>query len=86
MIDLLGHNKQFDNLFSRYNSSNLANSILIYGPKGIGKRSFVDFLIFRIINISFKENNLKHHLNLFYKSSHPNIKVINKKLIKKQKK
>ena len=50
MLKTIGHEKHLEDLFNKYISKNLANSILIYGPKGIGKRSFIYDLIFKIIS------------------------------------
>ena len=66
MIELIGFEKQYNDLLKRYKSNNLPNSILIHGLSGIGKRTFLNKLVKNIINIDFKNNNVNHHLNLFY--------------------
>ena len=86
MLKTIGHEKHLEDLFNKYVSKNLANSILIYGPKGIGKRSFIYDLIFKIISNNFNNNSLDHHLNLFYNNNHPNIKLVKKEIDVKTKK
>ena len=54
MNSIIGFNEQFDLLKSQYNENILHSSIIIHGPKGIGKRLFVN----NFINEIFK-NNLK---------------------------
>ena len=78
MIELIGFEKEYNNLLKRYKSNNLPNSILIHGLSGIGKRTFLNKLVKNIINIEFKNSNLEHHLNLFKNNTHPNIKIIEK--------
>ena len=76
MPKLVGHEDQLNNLYLRFTSKNLSNSTILFGPKGIGKRTFVNDLICKIIEFSFNNNNFKHHINLFYNNTHPNIKLI----------
>ena len=80
MIELIGFEKEYNDLLNRYESNNLPNSILIYGLNGIGKRTFLNKLVKNIINIEFKDNNVDHHLNLFKNNTHPNIKIIEKEI------
>jgi len=80
MIELIGFEKEYNDLLNRYKSNNLPNSILIHGLNGIGKRTFLNKLVKNIINIEFKDNNVDHHLNLFKNNTHPNIKIIEKEI------
>ena len=80
MIELIGFEKEYNDLLKRYESNNLPNSILIHGLNGIGKRTFLNKLVKNIINIEFKDNNVDHHLNLFKNNTHPNIKIIEKEI------
>ena len=80
MIELIGFEKEYNDLLKRYKSNNLPNSILIHGLSGIGKRTFLNKLVKNIINIEFKDSNLDHHLNLFKNNTHPNIKIIEKEI------
>ncbi len=80
MIELIGFEKEYNDLLNRYESNNLPNSILIHGLNGIGKRTFLNKLVKNILNIEFKDNNLDHHLNLFKNNTHPNIKIIEKEI------
>ena len=80
MIELIGFEKEYNDLLNRYESNNLPNSILIHGLSGIGKRTFLNKLVKNILNIEFKDSNLDHHLNLFKNNTHPNIKIIEKEI------
>ncbi len=80
MIELIGFEKEYNDLLNRYESNNLPNSILVHGLSGIGKRTFLNKLVKNIINIEFKDNNVDHHLNLFKNNTHPNIKIIEKEI------
>jgi len=80
MIELIGFEKEYNDLLNRYESNNLPNSIIIHGLNGIGKRTFLNKLVKNILNIEFKDNNLDHHLNLFKNNTHPNIKIIEKEI------
>ena len=80
MIELIGFEKEYNDLLNRYKTNNLPNSILIHGFSGIGKRTFLNKLVKKIINIEFKDNNVDHHLNLFKNNTHPNIKIIEKEI------
>jgi len=80
MIELIGFEKEYNDLLNRYESNNLPNSIIIHGLNGIGKRTFLNKFVKNIINIEFKDNNVDHHLNLFKNNTHPNIKIIEKEI------
>ena len=80
MIELIGFEKEYNDILNRYESNNLPNSIIIHGLSGIGKRTFLNKLVKNIINIEFKDNNVDHHLNLFKNNTHPNIKIIEKEI------
>ena len=80
MIELIGFEKEYNDLLKRYKLNNLPNSILIHGLSGIGKRTFLNKLVKNILNIEFKGNNVDHHLNLFKNNTHPNIKIIEKEI------
>ncbi len=86
MFDLIGYSNQIDRLIQNYRKNNLHSSIIFYGPKGIGKRHFVNKLISEIIKLKFSETSIKHHLNLYLNNSHPNIKLIEKEFDKKNNK
>ena len=86
MNNLIGFTNEFNNLLNLYNSKNLHNAIIIYGPKGIGKRIFVNNLIINFFENIFFDKNLTHHINLFKNNSHPNIKILEKELDRKTKK
>ena len=51
MVKLIGFEKEYSDLFNRYKSNNLPNSILIHGLSGIGKRTFLNKLVKNILNI-----------------------------------
>ena len=83
MSGLIGFDTEINSLIQNFNNDNLHNSIIFHGPKGIGKRYFVNELISRIIKINHNEKNFLHHYNLFLNNSHPNIKIIEKEIDKK---
>ncbi len=83
MFELIGHDKHFSDLLSKYNNNSLHTAIIIHGPKGIGKRFFIDNFIKKILEINYSESKIEHHLNLFKNYSHPDIKIIEKELDKK---
>ena len=86
MFDLIGHEEELVKLINNYKSKNLHNSIIINGPKGIGKRFFINKLVEEIIKLNFNDNNYLHHLNLYKNNTHPNIKLLDKEYDQKTKK
>tara|TARA_B100001057_G_scaffold447516_1_gene487071 strand:- start:1352 stop:2335 length:984 start_codon:yes stop_codon:yes gene_type:complete len=86
MFDLIGFSDQIDKLINNYKNNNLRSSIIFYGPKGIGKRQFINKFISEIIKMKFNKPSISHHLNLYLNNSHPNIKLVEKELDKKTKK
>lgn len=78
MKNLIGFEKELDLLVSNYNNNNCHTSIIFHGPKGIGKRTFVNTFVSKIIKINTNNKNYNHHVNLFNNESHPNIKIIKK--------
>ena len=85
MINLIGHDNEINFINKNLLNNNLHNSILVHGPKGIGKRKFINKLITNIFTHK-NINNIEHHLNLFSKSSHPNIRVLEREIDTKAKK
>ncbi len=85
MQNCIGFKSQMSLLIDKFNSSTLHNSIIFNGPKGIGKRTFINDLIYNFFTIKDK-NNLNHHLNLLNNLSHPNIKILSKEFDSKTKK
>ena len=86
MIDLIGHDNQIENLLKNYKSDNLHSSVIIYGPKGIGKRTLINNFILKILKDKTENKNYSHHINLFNNNTHPNIYLLEKELDKKNKK
>lgn len=86
MFDHIGNVDILNELKSKYKNNNLHSSIIVYGPKGIGKRNFIDNLIKDLFKITFMDKNYLHHLNLIKNNSHPNIKLIQKEIDTKTKK
>ncbi len=86
MNNLIGFDTSFNKLLENYKLMNLHSSIIFYGPKGIGKRKFVNNFINEIIKINFEYNDLSHHNNLFLKNSHPNIMILEREIDLKTKK
>ncbi len=86
MKQLYGFESEMALLISKFKNQNLHNSIILYGPKGIGKRTFVNKLINNFFENLFKNNSLNHHLNLYKNNTHPNIKIVEKLVDNKTKK
>ncbi len=86
MFNLIGFKKQNEIILNNYISNNLHSSVLIYGPKGIGKRTFINKFINDLLIKIFDENSYLHHLNLFKNNTHPNIKILEKVTDQKTKK
>ncbi len=86
MNNLIGFDKSFNKLLENYKSMNLHSSIIFYGPKGIGKRKFINNFINEIIKINFEPNDFAHHNNLFLKNTHPNIMMLEREIDSKTKK
>ena len=78
MPDLIGFDSQLNSLVSKYKNNNLHPSIIFHGPKGIGKKIFIDNLVKEIFKINYNNNNLVHHINLYENNTHPNIKILHK--------
>ena len=78
MVELIGFNDQLNSIIKNYKSSSLHNSIIFYGPKGVGKKTFINKFLYEILKINFENSNYIHHLNLLNNNSHPNIKLIEK--------
>ena len=86
MFNLIGFKKQNEIILNNYISNNLHSSVLIYGPKVIGKRTFINKFINDLLIKIFDENSYLHHLNLFKNNTHPNIKILEKVTDQKTKK
>jgi len=86
MIELIGFENQINNLLNKFNNNNLHSSIIIHGPKGIGKRIFIENFIDKIFKNKFEKNNYFHHINLFNNKTHPNVKLLEKEIDNKTKK
>ena len=84
MSKIIGFEKEFDLILKNLTEEKLNNSILISGNKGIGKFYFIIKIIEYYINLKINSNQIKPHLSLLNNNSHPNIKILQKKLMKKQ--
>ena len=86
MNELIGFKQEFEIVYKNLISKKLNNSVLVCGNKGIGKFFFINKIIEKYIKINTNQNHKNHHLTLFYNNSHPNIKILNKKIDDKTKK
>ena len=83
MSKIIGFEKEFDLILKNLKKEKLNNSILISGNKGIGKFYFIIKIIEYYINLKINSNQIKHHLSLLNNNSHPNIKILKKKIDEK---
>tara|TARA_Y100000590_G_scaffold467656_1_gene647277 strand:- start:1480 stop:2499 length:1020 start_codon:yes stop_codon:yes gene_type:complete len=65
-----------DKFKKNFFNSNLSNSTIIYGEKGIGKSIFVKFFVNSIFLELNDKNKKNHNTNLIINNSHPNIKTV----------
>ena len=86
MHNVYGYEDLFNQLIKNYKTNNLHSSLIFYGSKGVGKRTFINALILKILEINFKDNEYEHHTNLFINNVHPNIKIIEREFDNKTKK
>ena len=80
--NLIGNKDLVELLSNRFNQKNLSNSIIISGDKGIGKATFVFYLINKIFN-SFDDNRSYNNENLLYSNAHPNVRYLSKAIDEK---
>ena len=73
-------------LFENFKKKSLSNSIILYGQKGIGKKTFIDHLLIEFFNFNFNGKNINHHINLIKKFTHPNIRYVKREFDDKLKK
>jgi len=87
-LNLYGYKEYFNSFVKIINSGNIPNTILISGPKGIGKATFVYHLInyffsikedekYSLNNFSISENNSS--FKLINQNVHPNFFLLNGK-------
>ena len=86
MFNLVGFKDQFDYLIQHYLNRNLHSSIIFHGPKGIGKKTFINKFVSEILSIDYKNESYLHHINLYKNNSHPNIKILERLTDQKSKK
>ena len=67
-----------NNLKNLFLNNSLPNSLIFYGHKGIGKNTLAFYLIKEIYENLSIDNQSKHHINLIYNHTHPNIRYITK--------
>ena len=80
---MIGFEKEFKIIKNNLTEEKLNNSILISGIKGIGKLFFVTKIIEDYINLKINPKQISHHLSLLKNNSHPNIKILRKKIDEK---
>ncbi len=83
MNKIIGFEKEFSIIKKNLTEEKLNNSILISGIKGIGKLFFVTNIIEDCINLKINPKQISHHLSLLNNNSHPNIKILTKKIDEK---
>ena len=80
MNELIGFKKEFEIVSKNLSEEKLNNSILVCGNKGIGKNFFITKIIEDCINIRINKDKINHHLTLLNNNTHPNIKILHKKI------
>ena len=83
MKSLVGFQKEFEIISKNLIADKLNNSVLICGNKGIGKYFFIIKIIEEYMKLKINSDQINHHLTLLDNNSHPNIKILNKKLDEK---
>ena len=83
MNELIGFEKEFEIVSKNLIDEKLNNSILVCGNKGIGKYFFITNIIEDYINLKINPKQINHHLSLLNNNSHPNIKILRKKIDEK---
>ena len=83
MKSLVGFEKEFEIISKNLIADKLNNSVLICGNKGIGKYFFIIKIIEEYMKLKINSDQINHHFTLLDNNSHPNIKILNKKLDEK---
>tara|TARA_Y100001960_G_scaffold333769_1_gene440858 strand:- start:5586 stop:6575 length:990 start_codon:yes stop_codon:yes gene_type:complete len=83
MNKIIGFDNEFEFILKKLENNKLNNSILITGNKGIGKFFFITKIIENYIRFIVRPDQINHHLNLLSNNSHPNIKILQKKIDEK---
>jgi len=78
MDKIYGFSKEKQFLINNYHNNSLPNSIIFSGQKGIGKNTFVFYLLKEFFKLSVKKNQIFHHLNLITNNTHPNIRYLSR--------
>ena len=84
--EIFTNHNLINNLNNQFKKNSLPNSLIFFGPKGIGKNTLAIFLIKEIYQSLSKKDQYKQHINLIYNNTHPNIKYINKEYDSKKNK
>ena len=80
-ISFIGNKKLYLNLKNNFLNLTLPSSIIIYGDKGIGKTTFINYFtnqLFSNFAENLNKNNNSKHIPLIINNSHPNFMVITK--------
>ena len=83
MSNLIGFENEFKIISENLINSNLNNTILITGNKGIGKFFFTNKIIEQYITLKINNDQINHHLLLQKNKTHPNIKILKKNIDEK---
>jgi len=83
MNNVIGFENEFKLLSENLKNNQLNNSILIIGNKGIGKFFFINKIIEDYLNLIINKDQIDHHLSLINNNTHPNIKILKKKIDEK---
>lgn len=78
----IGNLDFLDLLTAKFSNNSFPNSILLSGPKGIGKNTFAYNLVKNIFEKKVKDN-IDQHINLIYNYTHDNVRYLYKEFDEK---
>ena len=84
--NLIGFEDNFNTIKNNFINNSLPNSLIFYGNKGIGKKTFSYSLINNLFNYLSNDKSTLNHTNLIYNNSHPNLRILKNEFDEKTKK
>ena len=84
--NLIGFDDNLTTIKNNFINKSLPNSLIFYGNKGIGKKTFSYSLINNLFNYLNNNESIYNHTNLIYNNSHPNLRILKNEFDEKTKK